>query len=244
MGGREVESGSELDMEDELDGGEDERKTSSKWTLVEKRKRRKDWSQTSGTESERECHQVSKIKQEYKIMVKFMSGDASNLNPLKLTKSLKETVGNIESAKMLRDGKIIIFCKDIKQQKVALGLKSILGQKVTSQIMGEKKWTRGVITGIPTNVAVVTIKKSIRGAKVIDARRLKITRNNERSDSLSIMIHFDEEKLPERVYVGLMSYAVRLFIPPPAKVLQVPKIWTCCSSVQRKTTLCKMWRGT
>lgn len=57
MGGREVESGSELDMEDELDGGEDERKTSSKWTLVEKRKRRKDWSQTSGTESERECHQ-------------------------------------------------------------------------------------------------------------------------------------------------------------------------------------------
>lgn len=59
----------------------------------------------------------------------------------------------------LRDGKMIIFCKDSKQQKAAL--KTILGQKVTSQVMGEKKWMRGVITGIPTNVSIDTIKKSI-----------------------------------------------------------------------------------
>lgn len=44
-------SGIDLEMEDELDGGEDERNKSSKWTLTEKRKRRNDWSQTSGTES-------------------------------------------------------------------------------------------------------------------------------------------------------------------------------------------------
>lgn len=34
------------------------------------------------------------------------------------------------------------------------------------------------------------------GAAVIDVKRLKCNRNNERGDSLSVMIHFDEEKLP------------------------------------------------
>lgn len=68
---------------------------------------------------------MRKVKEEYKVLVKFMSEEASNLNPLKLTKSLSEMVGNTESAKMLRDGKIIPFCKDSKQQKAALGIKSI-----------------------------------------------------------------------------------------------------------------------
>jgi hypothetical protein len=58
---------------------------------------------------------------------------------------------------------------------------------------------------------------------VIDARRLKITRNKERSDSLSVMIHFDEEKLPERVYVGFLSYVVRPFIPPPLRCFKCQK---------------------
>lgn len=77
-------------------------------------------------------------------------------------------VGNIENAKILRDGKMILFCKDSKQQKAALGIKTIFGQKVTSPVMGEKKWMRGVITGIPMNVSTDTIKKSISGAEVID----------------------------------------------------------------------------
>lgn len=46
---------------------------------------------------------MRKVKEEYKVLVKFMSEEASNLNPLKLTKSLREMVGNTESAKMLRD---------------------------------------------------------------------------------------------------------------------------------------------
>lgn len=93
-----------------------------------------------------------------------MSEEASNLNPLKLTKLLKEMVGNIENAKMLRDGKIM-FCKDRKQQKAALGIKTILGQKVTSQGMGKNKWMRGVITGIPTNASTDTIKKAFQERK-------------------------------------------------------------------------------
>lgn len=64
-----------MDLED-VDGGGNKRKVLN--GLVEKRKRRKDWSQTSGTESERECHQLRTRKEEFKVLVKFMLEEASN----------------------------------------------------------------------------------------------------------------------------------------------------------------------
>lgn len=75
-----------------------------------------------------------------------------------------------ESAKMLQDGKLLLFCKDSNQQKKALGLKSLMGQKVNCLAVGEKKWMRGVITGIPTNVSEEVIKKSISGASVNEVK--------------------------------------------------------------------------
>lgn len=77
-------------------------------------------------------------------------------------------VGNIENAKQDHFPISQNLSKDSKQQKAALGIKTIFGQKVTSPVMGEKKWMRGVITGIPMNVSTDTIKKSISGAEVID----------------------------------------------------------------------------
>lgn len=89
------------------------------------------------------------------------------MNPFKLAKVLREKIGNIVSAKMLRDGKMLLFCKDSKQQKAALGLK-LLGLNVSCTIAGENKWVRGVITGIPTNVSNDVIKKSIWGATMVE----------------------------------------------------------------------------
>lgn len=94
----------------------------------------------------------------------------SFLNPLKLSKALKESIGDTESAKMLQDGKLLLFCKDRNQQKKALGLKSLMGQKVNCLAVGEKKWMRGVITGIPTKVSEEVIKKSISGASVNEVK--------------------------------------------------------------------------
>lgn len=146
-------AGSDLDMEEEIDGGRN--KVNRKWTVVEKRKRRKDWSQTSGTESEGEDSQSRRSKEEYKVLVKFSSEAVNQMNPLKLTKALKETIGIIEGAKILRDGKMIVFCKDSKQQKAAVGIKTLVGQKVTCSVMGGKKWIRGVISGIAIDISAM-----------------------------------------------------------------------------------------
>ncbi len=106
----------------------------------------------------------------------------------------------VESIKTLRDGKLMLFCKDSRHQKTALGIKSIIGKKVECSIPEENNWVRGVITGIPTDVADEKIKSNITGAAVKFVRRLKCVRNNEKTDSLSVMINFDENRLPERVW--------------------------------------------
>lgn len=135
---------------------------------------------------------------------------------------------------------MMLFCKDGRQQKMALGIKSLIGHKVVCSIPEAKNWVRGVITGIPTDVSVEKIKRNITGGAVSDVRRLKCIRNNKKTDSLSVVLNFDENKLPERVYLGFVSYNVRPYVPPPLRLM--PKIQPRSGSLQRKTEICAVWR--
>lgn len=165
-----------------------------------------------------------------------MKTDLSIINPLKLSKTMKEVIGLVESVKKLRDGRSLIYCKDSRQQKKALGVKLIMGQNVICSVQEEKKWVKGVITGIPTEVTVEKIKRGLMGAAVIDVKRLKCNRNNERGDSLSVMIHFDEENLPIKYFLGFMSFLVRLYVPPPLRCYKCQKfgyVAAVCRGKQR-----------
>lgn len=78
----------------------------------------------------------------------------------------------------------MLFCKDRRQQKIALGIKSLNGHKLYAQIPEEKYWFRGVIAGIPTDNPVEKIKNNITGAAENDVRSLKCIRNNAKTDSI------------------------------------------------------------
>lgn len=232
MVGSLVDSGSDPEMEEEVSGVED---GGNEWKVVENRKRKKNWGQISDSDSENGRHQLRRRKEEFKVMIKFASEFESAINPLKLTKAINDEIGQIENAKMLRGGKLLLFCKDNKQQKKALGIKMLLGKKVSS-ILEEKKWVRGVITGIPIDMTTERIKKNISGAEVKEVRRLQYVKDRERKDSLSVMIHFDEDKLPERVHLGYMSYMVRPYVPPPLRCFKCQRfghVAAVCRGKQR-----------
>ncbi len=55
-------------------------------------------------------------------------------------------------------------------------------------------------------------------------------------DSLLVMINFDQEKLPEKVYIGFMCNDVRLYIPPPLRCFKSQRcghIAAVCKGKQR-----------
>lgn len=95
---------------------------------------------------------------------------------------------------------------------------------------------KGVITGISTDVSVESIKRNLSGAVVVDVKRLKYVKNEQKVDSLSVMIHFDAEKFPEKVYLGYLSYVVRPYIPPPIRCFKCQKfghVAAVCNGKQR-----------
>jgi hypothetical protein len=72
---------------------------------------------------------------------------------------------------------------------------------------------------------------------------LQKTVNNERVDSLSVLLEFSTPEVPDRVKVGFLCYSVRPYVPPPLRCFKCQRYGHICCSVQGQTELFKMWRG-
>lgn len=71
---------------------------------------------------------------------------------------------------------------------------------------------------------------------MVGVKRLKYVREKEKMDSLSVMVQFEEERLPERVFFGFISYAVRKYVPPPLRCYKCQKyghVAAVCKGKQR-----------
>ncbi|KAI2664043.1 Nucleic-acid-binding protein from transposon X-element [Labeo rohita] len=208
------------------------------WESVRNNKRKKKRkNKTDESDSDSGSNTEEKRREEYVIFAKLVDeGDSfGGMNPIQLTKSLNKEIGEIKSAKVLRNGALMIVCKDEKQQGKAIKMNIINGKKVECS-KTYKKFTKGVITGILVNVSVDDVKRNITNARVNEVRRLKVNRNGNMQDSLSVMINFDQEKLPEKVYIGFMCYDVRLYIPPPIRCFKCQRyghVAVVCKGKQR-----------
>lgn len=157
-----------------------------------------------------------------KCVVRF--GDrlgVSKINPLKLTKIINKDIGNVEFAKVLSDGNLLVGCNNEEQANKTLKIKEIGGIKVVStnrvgsknKISGQK----GIIFGVPLNICMDEFKGNLKGGKVVDAHRLKAVVEGVRKDTETVVIEFQGEGIPKRVMLGVMSYIVREFIPGPVR---------------------------
>lgn len=208
------------------DTGEEEDDMEVGWAQVraekvnKKRKKGKEERlESSSTASEEEGIDQNKIKSELRIILKF-KGDVgvSGVNPLMLTYELKKLVGEIEFAKVLQDGALIIACRNEEQKNKAMKIKTVGKQMVVScKIVGQSSWVYGVINGIPLGVTMEELRKNLEGAKIIDAVRLQMTREGRRMDSLSVRLKLEGKEVPDRVKMGYISYPIRKYIAPPLR---------------------------
>lgn len=228
-------SGSEMGFEE--DGGGD----NSVWNVVRSRKRKKKENETLNmdeTDSEQSVIVTERREDEHKVIVKLSEEGATfgEWNPIKLTKAINKLLGEVKNAKILRNGSLLIVCRNKVQKEKALQMNKIDKTRVQCSLIEYKKVNRGVITGIPTDVSEEEMKDNMIGAKVLEVKRLSTTRNGEKCNSLSVMIKFDEAKLPGKVYIGYMSYEVRPYIPPPLRCFKCQKyghVAAICKGKQR-----------
>lgn len=209
-----------------------------KWNIAGRKNKRKKSLRSDGSDSDGRATVTERRREDFKAIVKLVQDGASfcDWNPIQLTKSISKEIGEVRSAKILRNGSLLIICKDGVQQGKAVRMNKINGKKVQCSLMTDRKLVRGVITGIPVNVTADDVKGNVTNAKVSEVRRLKASRNGIKSDSLSVLITFDEERLPEKIFIGYMCYDVRPYVPPPLRCFKCQRFGHVASVCKGKQT--------
>lgn len=151
----------------------------------------------------------------FKVVLRFKS--PCTVNPIKASEEVKKLVGSVLAVIPLRDGNLMITCRNKDQQHGLLQCKTFLGNAIQPQEWEVRGKVLGVITGVSTDLSEDDIKMHVRGAKVIKVKRLPYTREGVKSASLSVMLSMDENELPSRVSIGYVSYVVRPYIPSPTR---------------------------
>ncbi|MEQ2196244.1 hypothetical protein XENOCAPTIV_028509 [Xenoophorus captivus] len=110
------------------------------WSMVENRRGRGGkykvkWGLNAGKRSlddEEERVEIKKIMMEnFKIILKFKAGqDMIGISPISLSNGLEKVVGDVELAKVLRDGNLLIICKIAEQKNKALKILMICKREV------------------------------------------------------------------------------------------------------------------
>lgn len=71
------------------------------------------------------------VMEEYKVLLKFKPGqDMFGVSPINLSNGLKKAIGDVELAKVLKDGSLLIICKNAEQKQKALRLQAVCKKEV------------------------------------------------------------------------------------------------------------------
>lgn len=153
---------------------------------------------------------------EHKVIYKYVNGQGfSSINPIRLAKTLGESLGEIKSAQILADGKLLIGCSSEAQRKKAVNLKDICGTQVECFAPGNKGGLKGVVYGVSLEMTSEDLLRGIERAKVVDAARIRVFREGVRRDTTTVVLTFQGEELPERVYVGCLVFKGQPYGRPP-----------------------------
>lgn len=147
-------------------------------------------------------------------------GNMKKINPFLLTKVLAEKIGDIMYAKILSDGNLMIRCKDEVQAGQAIQVKEIGKLKVVSSgRVGARNGggSKGVISGVPVIVKMKDLRENLKGGKLVNAQRLQTTKEGVKKDSESVLLEFEGENMPTKVFLGYMSYPVRVYVTKPMR---------------------------
>lgn len=166
----------------------------------------------------------SESESQFNVVVRFSGeGGAKHLDPLKLTKIIKNQVGDVRFARVLNDGNLLIGCSSEEQCGKAQKLQSVGKAVVTKVVKLGENGSKGVIYGIPVTVEIKDLIKNLklRCGAVKDAKRL--TRGFEKTESESVLVEFNLKVPPSELYFGFMRYRVREFVQKPMRCFNCQK---------------------
>ena len=200
-------------------GDEDKENDRRRWR---DRKRRKEQS-NSESENEEERYVVG--------MRAEVKADGIFGNQHEVGKFIEKRVGKVKSVRVTRGGTVIIECRNCDQSYKAIMIRDYGETPVATFHLGTGgiKKRKGVISGVPLTVKPELFEREVED--VYEARRLSRYREGQREDTMSMCLTFEGE-LPERIYVGYVTYRVRPYERGPIRCF-------CCQEYGHVAAVCR-----
>lgn len=147
--------------------------------------------------------------------------DLKKASPFLIKKALTSCIGDGSTTKRLRDGQLLIRCKNERQSKKLLAMTSLGGFypiKVTEhKSLNECKGT--IYCYDLKFIPDAEILAELASQKVTEVRKIKKKVNGELQDTALLVITFKSSTLPRVLDVGIHSCLVRQYIPSPLHCL-------------------------
>lgn len=226
MAGRQVDG---MDYSEAEGNGSDERRESD-WEEVgrmhrdkkeaSRKRKKKGCVSSNGTESEEDEGKEPKIRL-LNVVVRFEGeGGVKKMDPLKLTKIIREKVGEVKYARILGDGNLLVGCNNEVQMEKAKKMSCVGKIKIVKVVrVGEKinGGSKGMIYGIPLNVNMKELVENLRMKNRSVKSAVRMTRGVEKVETESVLVEFETKEVPKEVYYGFMRYSIREYVPKPMR---------------------------
>ena len=140
----------------------------------------------------------------------------STLSPFVIEKVLMSIAGPPKSVKKLRTGGLLVEVEKRQHSKNLLGLKNFFNIPAKCSAHSSLNSSRGIIrcpdlAGVEESEIVFELSNQ----NVIEARRIRVYRDNIRRDTNSIILKFNTAILPKTLKVGYLKVPVDIYIPNP-----------------------------
>ena len=176
---------------------------------------------------------------EFKITFKVKDpkgvGGFRAVNPLKIAESLK-SVGDVE-ARILANGMLMVLCKNAETQKKAAAVKKIAGQSIEMYVSNRVEGVKGVIYGVSADITENEMKEQIMGDVIVkEVKRFKA--RSDGNPNAPVLLTFDGDSLPPRVFIGCLSFQVKKYERPPLRCFKCQRfghVAASCRGSQRCT---------
>lgn len=135
-----------------------------------------------------------------------------------LHKTIKSTIGDVESLKKLKSGDLLIKVSNASQAQSLSAIKTLGSFSVSVLPHNTLNFSKGVISESEFyNVSEEEILENLSDQGVVGVRRITIRRGTETFKTKHIILTFNSPKLPSHITAAYLRCPIRPYIPNPLR---------------------------
>ncbi|XP_048240225.1 uncharacterized protein LOC125373269 [Haliotis rufescens] len=154
------------------------------------------------------------------LVISTLDGTPLKLNPFAVEKAVQGIAGDVEDAKRLRSGCLLIKCRRHKQAICLLSIKSLANVPVVVSPHRSLNSSKGIVRDRGRFLADMTedeILEELHNQNVISVKRFSSKRNGEVIKTNTYLFTFGLPKIPTSIRAGYCNINVDMYIPNPLR---------------------------